>query len=269
MLIFDDGRMLDVRTLSKNVRVKGDTLTYLEIFAHSFLRNPTSGCCEWIGRIDREGRGAFEVEGEVYDAKTLSYLLSTGAELPPYSTVESVCRNHSCVNPEHLSFRPRRVVNSPSALQELRAHDAEKVQDMASKGASATTLAAMFGTSEKEIRSVLNGQQWHVLYTDGVMRTASTRDTMRDQIEHCLIGMSAEVGEVANLMRKTLFAGHPLDTAKVKDELGDVLFYYAWFCHLMDLDMAAIAERNKEKLKARFPAKFSTAASLNRDEAKE
>lgn len=78
------------------------------------------------------------------------------------------------------------------------------------------------------------------------------------------LGVAGEAGEVADLIKKHVGHGHPLDRAKVVKELGDVLWYVAVLAHQVDATLEEVAGANVAKLRARYPEGFSTAASLAR-----
>lgn len=78
------------------------------------------------------------------------------------------------------------------------------------------------------------------------------------------LGMCGESGEVADLIKKWLGHGHPLETEKIKKELGDVLWYVSQMANYLDTSLEEIASMNIAKLEARYGNKFSTEASLNR-----
>ena len=67
------------------------------------------------------------------------------------------------------------------------------------------------------------------------------------------LGVAGEAGEVADLVKKVVFHGHPLDVDKLKAEMGDVLWYLASLCNTLGIDLADVAEANIEKLKKRYP----------------
>jgi len=80
------------------------------------------------------------------------------------------------------------------------------------------------------------------------------------------LGLSGESGEVADRIKKEVGHGHPHDAQRLKEELGDALWYVAAVCTVYGLDMATVAEANIDKLRRRYPEGFSTEASLNRKE---
>jgi NTP pyrophosphatase (non-canonical NTP hydrolase) len=78
------------------------------------------------------------------------------------------------------------------------------------------------------------------------------------------LGLTGEAGEVADLIKKHIGHGHPLDSVKLVKELGDVLWYLAAICDALNTSLDHVAVTNIEKLKARYPDGFTHAASNNR-----
>lgn len=97
-------------------------------------------------------------------------------------------------------------------------------------------------------------------------RTANPSDPNRLVISG--LGITGEAGEVAELLKKHIGHGHPLDRDKLAKELGDVLWYISDIATACELNLAKIAERNITKLRERYPEGFSTEASINRKETK-
>jgi NTP pyrophosphatase (non-canonical NTP hydrolase) len=80
------------------------------------------------------------------------------------------------------------------------------------------------------------------------------------------LGLAGESGEVADLLKKWLGHGHQRDLAKLTSELGDVLWYVAAIATACGLTMDEVAIYNEAKLKNRYPAGFTHAASQGRAE---
>jgi NTP pyrophosphatase (non-canonical NTP hydrolase) len=80
------------------------------------------------------------------------------------------------------------------------------------------------------------------------------------------LGLTGEAGEVADHVKKGIFHRHGVDLVKLREELGDVLWYVASLCTLQGLDMADVMAQNIEKLKRRYPDGYSSQASINRSE---
>lgn len=80
------------------------------------------------------------------------------------------------------------------------------------------------------------------------------------------LGVAGEAGEVADLVKKVVFHGHPLDVAKLTNEMGDVLWYLASLCNTLGIDLADVADANTAKLRKRYPEGWDPARSLARSE---
>lgn len=79
-------------------------------------------------------------------------------------------------------------------------------------------------------------------------------------------GLSGEVGEVNDIIKKWIYHGHELDEQELKKELGDVCWYLALTCNAFGYELDEIMSMNIDKLKQRYPDGFSEQASINRVE---
>lgn len=84
------------------------------------------------------------------------------------------------------------------------------------------------------------------------------------------IGLSSEGGEFAEIVKKCIFQGKPLDDDTkfhIKRELGDIMWYWISSCRAMGLDPNDVVAENVNKLKARYPGgEFDVFYSENRKE---
>lgn len=69
-------------------------------------------------------------------------------------------------------------------------------------------------------------------------------------LEYLALGLCGESGEVAEHIKKFIRDGK-LDKAAVTKELGDVLWYIANLCDLLDTSLEEIASSNLGKLSSR------------------
>lgn len=65
-------------------------------------------CWEWIGARDPRGYGRFRFEGEARLAHRVAWGLLVGP-IGVGLTLDHLCRNHPCVNPDHLEPVTQRV----------------------------------------------------------------------------------------------------------------------------------------------------------------
>ena len=84
------------------------------------------------------------------------------------------------------------------------------------------------------------------------------------------IGIASEGGEFAEIVKKCVFQGKPMDDETqfhIKRELGDIMWYWITSCRAMGLDPNEVIEENVNKLKARYPGgEFDVHYSENRKE---
>ena len=84
------------------------------------------------------------------------------------------------------------------------------------------------------------------------------------------IGMASEGGEFAEIVKKCIFQGKPMDDETIfhcKRELGDIMWYWINSCRALDLDPNEVIAENVNKLKARYPGgEFDVYYSENREE---
>ena len=84
------------------------------------------------------------------------------------------------------------------------------------------------------------------------------------------IGIASEGGEFAEIVKKCVFQGKPLDDETVfhcKRELGDIMWYWINSCRALDLDPNEVVAENVNKLKSRYPGgEFDVFYSENRKE---
>ena len=84
----------------------------------------------------------------------------------------------------------------------------------------------------------------------------------------CAIGMLAESGEFAEVMKKILFQGKEMNEENrfhMKRELGDVLWYWIQGCIALGYTPEEVMQENIKKLEKRYPNGFEVARSENRE----
>lgn len=86
---------------------------------------------------------------------------------------------------------------------------------------------------------------------------------------HSIMGLSTEVGEFMDSIKRHLFYGEALNVKNLKEEGGDIQWYIAVLVDILGMTMDELMTMNITKLKKRFPEKFCTNDALNRDTEQE
>ena len=70
------------------------------------------------------------------------------------------------------------------------------------------------------------------------------------------VGLSAEGGELMEIVKKLIFQGKPVNDETIfhlKRELGDVMWYVMQILMALDITIEEVVEMNVEKLQKRYP----------------
>lgn len=102
-------------------------------------------------------------------------------------------------------------------------------------------------------------------YQQYALRTSS-RGSNGDMVLNGVMGLNGEAGECIDIVKKHLFQGHPLDTDKLVDELGDVLWYVAITADGIGVQLEDIMQHNIDKLRRRYPEGFDAERSIHRED---
>lgn len=103
-------------------------------------------------------------------------------------------------------------------------------------------------------------------YQKGCLRTASsiTLATKDNMLLNGVLGAVGEAGELADLLKKEMFHGHPHDREHYIKECGDVLYYLALVAEALGTTLEEVAITNNKKLWARYPDGFDREKSMHR-----
>lgn len=78
------------------------------------------------------------------------------------------------------------------------------------------------------------------------------------------LGLSGEVGEFNDTMKKIVFHEADFDEVHLKKELGDICWYVAMMCESFGWKLEDILQMNIDKLKKRYPDGFDVKKANNR-----
>ncbi len=113
-------------------------------------------------------------------------------------------------------------------------------------------------------------------YTKLAMRTNDGKSTVRllklthegeetGEVLNACLGLSGEVGEFNDMIKKWIFHEKDLDLEHLKKECGDIMWYIVMMCHAFRWDLDEIMQLNIDKLMARYPEGFDTVKANNRE----
>lgn len=100
-------------------------------------------------------------------------------------------------------------------------------------------------------------------YQAAAQRTSTYQESL-DKLVNGMLGLFGEGGECADVLKKALYQGHIFDKEHMAIELGDVMWYVAETAAGLGMTLEEIAQRNIDKLKARYPDGFDPERSKNR-----
>ncbi len=86
-------------------------------------------------------------------------------------------------------------------------------------------------------------------------------------IQHALMGLFSEGGELADAVKRHIFYGTNLDATNLKEESGDLLWYIQLLIKAMNWSMEEVMDVNMAKLAKRYGDKFEFTehAAVHRD----
>lgn len=103
-------------------------------------------------------------------------------------------------------------------------------------------------------------------YIENVLRTESPKNPIVPRrLLHGTMGICTEAGELLDAVKKGMYYGKPMDYVNIREEIGDLLWYMALIIDEMGWSFEQIMEENINKLKTRYPEKFTEEKAINRD----
>lgn len=89
------------------------------------------------------------------------------------------------------------------------------------------------------------------------------------RVLHGIMGICTEAGEIGEAYMDQTLEDKPLDSVNIHEEMHDISWYMAILHDALNLNWEDGLEKNINKLKTRFPNKFTQEDAVNRDLKKE
>lgn len=90
-------------------------------------------------------------------------------------------------------------------------------------------------------------------------------DKFGEYVLHAIIGAATEAGELVEALRATVVNGEAFDEVNMREEVGDVFWYFAILADTCDFTFEESQRTNIAKLRARYPNKFTAFDANNRN----
>jgi NTP pyrophosphatase (non-canonical NTP hydrolase) len=82
---------------------------------------------------------------------------------------------------------------------------------------------------------------------------------------HAAMGLATESAELMDMLKKHIFYGRPIDWTNAKEEGGDSTWYIGLLCDVLEMSFDELMTMVINKLKLRYPTKFSESDAINRN----
>lgn len=95
------------------------------------------------------------------------------------------------------------------------------------------------------------GQKQLIRYDDFV-RLLFRKDSHNMAVLHSIIGLTTEVGEVADAVKKAVYYEQPADIQNLIEEIGDIRFYLQALMNQYHIPEQVVLQHNASKLNRRY-----------------
>ena len=125
--------------------------------------NKTDSCWDWTGCILKSGYGQVTVNKQQIYAHRLSYMIHKG-DIQDDRHIDHLCRNPSCVNPDHLEVVSQADNTRRGLSARLTTKDVEDIRGIYKIGdCTQKYLGGLFGVSRSQISLIVNMKRWVVI----------------------------------------------------------------------------------------------------------
>ena len=121
--------------------------------------DPETGCWNWNLHCGQNGYGIIWFEGKNRYVHRISYQLYVG-EIPDGMTIDHLCRNRRCANPDHMEVVSIQVNSQRRVNTKLSPSDIPKIRVLLAQGVRQREIASDFGTTQSNISLIKRGVNW-------------------------------------------------------------------------------------------------------------
>jgi NTP pyrophosphatase (non-canonical NTP hydrolase) len=84
------------------------------------------------------------------------------------------------------------------------------------------------------------------------------------RLMHAVLGVQSEAGELADILKRHLFYGQPLDLVHIAEELGDICWYIAIGTDAAGFPLGNVFNAISDKLRVRYGDEFDMAKAAEK-----
>lgn len=197
-------------------------------------------------------------------------------------------RSNNCIENLELMTQKENVEYSRPNFNPAKGERSGKSKLTDKQAQAIKTLGRTCGWTNKQIVSLLNidmssanigrivnGKRYpHIIEAETILEvypilvdfTRNKSVGLEEELKDYALGLSGEVGELNDLIKKMLYHGKEVQPVDLALEIGDILYYLVAICNVLGFDFSEIALNNNAKLMARYPEGYSIEKSNNRIE---
>ncbi len=149
------------RTHARYRHVKGEPTHYIQGHRNKkwYIVNEETGCWEWQGYKNALGYGHVRMDNQRLYAHVLMYKTMVG-EIPSGMYMDHLCRNPSCVNPDHLEPVTPELNVQRGLAAKLNPELVLEMRTLAMSGELHEEIAKRFGISQNATSCAISGKTW-------------------------------------------------------------------------------------------------------------
>jgi hypothetical protein len=129
-------------------------------FEKAYVIDEKTGCWNWQHYVGRSGYGSVTISGRTLAAHRYSYERYKGP-IQKGTSLDHLCRNRACVNPEHLEPVIAAVNTQRGKGTKLSKTQVVEIRKLASTGKyTQAEIARLFSVSRSNVGLIANRQTW-------------------------------------------------------------------------------------------------------------
>jgi len=131
----------------------------MAIYTDKYRVNDKTGCWEWIGALGEDGYAALKKDGKRWRAARF-FVEYYKNKIPLGYTVDHLCFNKKCVNPEHLEVVTQAENCRRRRVSKLDYNKVNRIRLLYKNGMTQIKLAFKFNVGQDHISRIVNDLSW-------------------------------------------------------------------------------------------------------------